>query len=432
MTPRPLETTLISPTVQKDVTHRYEAVRSRTERLAEPLETEDYVVQTMTNVSPTKWHLAHTTWFFETFVLNELAEAYEPFHPRYAFLFNSYYVQAGERHARHRRGELTRPTVAEIYEYRKHVDRHMAELLDERPDLFPGGPNCVLDIGLNHEQQHQELLLTDIKHVFSVNPLYPAYRDDVEDPPNGEPFPMTWTPIEEGIYEIGTQEEGFYYDNEGPRHRRFLEGVSIANRLVTNAEYLEFMADRGYERPELWLSEGWTAIDEEGWKAPGYWQLVDGEWHQFTLRGLKPVRAEDPVHHVSYYEADAFARWAGHRLPTEAEWEVAARTVPIEGNFVDDQVLAPLPVVNTDGLQHLFGNLWEWTGSHYSPYPRYRPPEGAIGEYNGKFMVNQFVLRGGSLATSKSHIRPTYRNFFHPPSRWQFTGIRLVKEGQAA
>jgi len=413
----------------QNLADRYQAVRSFTERLCESLETEDFVVQTMTDVSPTKWHLAHTTWFFETFVLMKFSENYTPFHPRYAFLFNSYYVQAGERHERHRRGALTRPTVADVYDYRAHVDQYMKVFLGDRPDLFAGGPNCVLEIGLNHEQQHQELLLTDIKHVFSENPLRPAFRD-LSDAAAGDPTSMTWTPIEEGVHEIGYAGDGFHYDNEGPRHRQFLERVDISNRLVTNAEFIQFMEDGGYTRPELWLMEGWATREQDDWTTPGYWEKVDGQWRRFTLGGLKPVGPNHPVCHVSYYEADAFARWAGYRLPTEAEWEVASQDLPIEGNFAEDGVLIPQPAGKGPGLQQMFGNLWEWTGSHYSAYPGYRVAEGAIGEYNGKFMVNQFVLRGGSLATSASHIRPTYRNFFHPPARWQFTGIRLVREGR--
>ena len=423
--------TAIEPAVeQQQLAEKYLAVRSLTEHLCDALETEDYVVQTMTDVSPTKWHLAHTTWFFETFVLGEFSENYTPFHPRYAFLFNSYYVQAGERHARHRRGALTRPTVAEIYEYRAYVDKHMRALLDERPASFLGGPDCVLEIGLNHEQQHQELLLTDIKHVLSENPLRPAVRD-LQDAPAGEETPVTWMSIKEGVYEVGYSGDRFHYDNEGPRHRQFLEPVDISNRLVTNAEFIRFMEDGGYARPELWLMEGWATREENQWTTPGYWEVVDGKWHQFTLGGLKQVMPNHPVCHVSYYEADAYARWAGFRLPTEAEWEVAAEGVPIEGNFADDGVLLPVPAAqDAEGLQQMFGNLWEWTGSHYSAYLGYKAVEGAIGEYNGKFMVNQFVLRGGSLATSLSHIRRTYRNFFYPPARWQFAGIRLVREGR--
>jgi len=410
---------------------RYWSVRSFTKHLCESLETEDFVVQTMTDVSPTKWHLAHTTWFFETFILKEFCEDYTPFHPRYAFLFNSYYVQAGERHARHRRGALTRPTVVDIFSYRAHVDQHMVALLDDRPDLFSGGPACVFEIGLNHEQQHQELLLTDIKHVLSENPLRPAFRD-LPNVATGEATAQAWTPISEGVYEIGHSGEGFHYDNEGPRHRRFIEAVDVSNRLVTNAEFIEFMEDGGYTRPELWLMEGWATREENDWTAPGYWEELNGQWHQFTLGGLKPVMPNHPVCHVSYYEADSFARWAGCRLPTEAEWEVAGSSVPIEGNFANDGILLPVPSGTATGLQQMFGNLWEWTGSHYSAYPGYQAADGALGEYNGKFMVNQFVLRGGSLATSLSHIRRTYRNFFHPPSRWQFTGIRLVREERRA
>jgi ergothioneine biosynthesis protein EgtB len=407
--------------------HRYVAVRAFTNYLCEPLETEDYVVQTMTDVSPTKWHLAHTTWFFETFVLNEFVENYTPFHPRYAYLFNSYYIQAGERHCRDKRGALTRPTVREIVAYRDYVDRHMVALLNERPDLFDRSPESVLEIGLNHEQQHQELLVTDIKHVFSVNPLKPVYR-----PRNDEPAlsgsPASWCEFGEGIYEVGWNQAGFSYDNEGPRHRVYLQDFALADRLVTNGEFLEFMEDGGYRRPELWLSDGWAMADTEGWEAPAYWEKDDGGWRMFTLSGLRPIEAGEPVTHISYYEADAFARWAGHRLPTEFEWEVASESVPIEGAFVDGGRFHPAPAgPETGGLRQMYGEVWQWTQSHYSPYPGYTPPPGAIGEYNGKFMCNQFVLRGGSCATSASHIRRTYRNFFHAPARWQFTGIRLAR-----
>ena len=425
----PFDTEILPPPKLTGLTKRYRDVRSLTERLCSSLKTEDYVVQTMTDVSPTKWHLAHTTWFFETFVLSEHYEDYRPFHPSFSYLFNSYYVQAGERHERSQRGALTRPTVAEVFEYRAYVDLHMAELLDSRPELFSGGPDCVLEIGLNHEQQHQELMLTDIKHVFSVNPLKPAFRS-FEMPAAADETRLNWTSFDEGVYEIGFDGNGFHYDNEGPRHRQFLDAFGIGDRPVSNAEFIRFIQDGGYSRPELWLSEGWDTVHRHGWSAPGYWEEVDGTWRQFTLGGMQDVRMADPVHHVSYFEADAYARWAGLRLPTEAEWEVASRSVKAHGNFVDDEVLVPVPPIGTGGLEQMFGNLWEWTSSHYSRYPGYKPAEGAIGEYNGKWMVNQFVLRGGSLATSSSHIRATYRNFFHPPARWQFSGIRLARGGR--
>jgi ergothioneine biosynthesis protein EgtB len=381
----------------------------------------------MTDVSPTKWHLAHTTWFFETFLLSAFDSSYKPFHPRYAYLFNSYYVQAGDRHCRDKRGSLTRPTVKEIYAYRKHVDDHMTAFLDANPDLFDRSPESVLEIGLNHEQQHQELMLTDIKHVFSVNPLRPAYRD-IDYGESGPPRRLEWIEFEEGLFEIGWKGDGFAYDNEGPRHRAYLQDFALADRLITNGEYMEFIEDGGYSHQELWLSDGWSVRESEGWEAPGYWEKADDGWQQFTLTGLRPVDPNEPVTHVSYYEADAYARWAGHRLATELEWETASESVPMDGLFVDADRFHPGPDRSeADGLRQMFGDTWQWTQSHYSPYPGYKPPEGAIGEYNGKFMCNQFVLRGGSCATSASHIRRTYRNFFHAPARWQFTGIRLAK-----
>ncbi|MFQ5568901.1 MAG: ergothioneine biosynthesis protein EgtB [Rhodothermales bacterium] len=410
---------------------RYLAVRRFTEWLCEPLEVEDYVVQTVTEVSPAKWHLAHVSWFFETFILKPYAPGYEPLNPVYAYLFNSYYVQAGERHERAQRGFLTRPTVEEVYAYRAYVDEHMLALLESA-----GGEGLqeiapLVDIGLHHEQQHQELFLTDIKCVFSVNPLYPVYRES-RPLTNVSVLSLDWVPFEEGLCRIGYEGDGFYYDNEGPRHRHFLRAYALSNRLVTNAEYLAFMEDGGYERPELWLSEGWATCEEHGWTAPLYWEERDGRRVCFTLAGLREVALDAPVCHVSYFEADAYARWAGARLPTEQEWEVAAGTVPIQGNFVEHGHNHPVPAgtagVEEGPLLQMYGDVWEWTRSPYSPYPGYEPLPGAIGEYNGKFMCNQFVLRGGSCATSVTHIRPTYRNFFPPDARWQFMGIRLAKD----
>lgn len=409
---------------------RYRAVRSLTEKLCEPLVPEDYVVQTMEDVSPTKWHLAHVTWFFETFILREFYPGYRLLNDQYPYLFNSYYVQAGERHCRDQRGYLSRPTVREVYEYRAYVDRHMFEFLEglDTDGWNKVGP--VLEVGLNHEQQHQELLLTDIKHVLSVNPLRPVYRErdpSVEDAPVDTS--LRWSAIKEGIYEVGHDGAGFAYDNEWPRHRFYVQRCEIANRLVTNAEYVEFMEDGGYRRPELWLSAGWAWVDANGWNKPFYWEVPDDPQAIFTLAGRRGLNPHEPVCHVSYFEADAYARWAGARLPSEQEWEVMAAGVPIEGNFVDKGVLHPMPATRRDDApQQVYGDVWEWTRSQYSPYPGYRPLEGALGEYNGKFMCNQFVLRGGSCATSSDHIRPTYRNFFAPQSCWQFTGIRLARD----
>ncbi|QXD14620.1 ergothioneine biosynthesis protein EgtB [Rhodocaloribacter litoris] len=408
---------------------RYRDVRAFSETLCRPLVTEDYVIQSMPDVSPTKWHLAHTTWFFETFVLKEHDPAYEPFHPAYAYLFNSYYVQAGERFYRPHRGLLSRPTVEEVYRYRAHVDRHVTALIEGAGPARLETIAPLVEIGLHHEQQHQELILTDLKHVFSMNPLYPVYaeRRAVEDaaaPGDG----MDWVVFEEGLYEIGHDGRGFAYDNEGPRHRRFLQAFALADRLVTNAEYLAFMEDGGYERPELWLSLGWATVEERGWKAPLYWERRDGTWYHYTLGGFRLVDPAEPVCHISYFEADAYARWAGARLPEEQEWEVAACGLPVEGNFVEQGHYHPVPAPAPGGLRQMYGDAWEWTRSAYSPYPGYTPPPGALGEYNGKFMCNQYVLRGGSCATSQTHIRPTYRNFFPPDARWQFSGIRLAKD----
>jgi len=407
---------------------RYDEVRAFTERLCEGLAAEDYVVQSMPDVSPTKWHLAHTSWFFETFVLRPHLADYRPIEERYAFLFNSYYVHAGERHCRAQRGYISRPTVAEVYEYRRHVDEAMRELLagadEERMQVL----EPLITIGLHHEQQHQELMVTDIKHVFSVNPLRPVYRP-ASPAASPDPGPMGWVTFPGGVEWIGHDGEGFAYDNEGPRHRVFLEPFALADRLVTNGEYLEFMADGGYSRPELWLSLGWATAQEQGWTEPFYWEKRDGEWWLFTLSGMRPVDPAEPVCHLSYFEADAYARWADARLPTEEEWEVAAGSASAVGNFAEDRHFHPRPAApRGEGLRQIFGDVWEWTRSQYTPYPGYQPPPGALGEYNGKFMCNQFVLRGGSGATSATHIRRTYRNFFPPDATWQFTGVRLARD----
>jgi len=417
---------------------RYRRVRAFTEALCEPLATEDYVVQTMEDVSPTKWHLAHVSWFFETFLLREHLPGYEPLDETYAYLFNSYYVQAGERHCRDRRGWISRPTVEEVYRYRRHVDEHMERLLERAagdPELA-AAVDPVVTIGIHHEQQHQELLLTDIKHVFSVNPLRPAYRAGPLER-GGRTPELDWRAFEGGLVRIGHDGEGFAYDNEGPRHRAFLEAFLLADRLVTSGEFLAFMEDGGYRTPELWLSDGWAAAREKDWTEPFYWEERGGEWWQFTLSGMRPVDPHEPVCHLSYYEAEAYARWAGARLPTEEEWEVAASSRPIRGNLVESGRLHPAPVCaeasppdpsSGPPLRQLWGDVWEWTRSPYSPYPGYEAPPGALGEYNGKFMSNKFVLRGGSCATSATHIRATYRNFFPPDATWQFTGLRLARD----
>ena len=406
---------------------RYAPVRQRTHRLCEPLVVEDFVVQTMEDVSPTKWHLAHTSWFFETFVLTPHLPGYKPFHPQYAYLFNSYYVQAGERHCRDRRGYLSRPTVADVMAYREHVDRHMQTLFETAGEAERDELEGLVEIGLHHEQQHQELILTDIKHVLSVNPLRPAYLPQTSEAA-GRLRELAWIGFDEGLYEVGHDGGGFAFDNEAPRHRTYLNEFQLASRLVTCGEYLRFMEDGGYRRPELWLSLGWATAQERQWTEPFYWEERDGAWRVFTLAGEREVDPREPVCHLSYFEADAYARWAGARLPTEAEWEVAAEGVPIRGNFVDDEVFHPARATSGDGLVQMYGDVWEWTRSPYAPYPGYRPVPGTLGEYNGKFMCNQFVLRGGSCATSRAHIRPTYRNFFPPDACWQFTGLRLARD----
>jgi len=389
------------------------------------LATEDYVIQSMEDVSPSKWHLAHTTWFFETFVLGEYKSDYVPLNEDYAFLFNSYYVQAGERFSRPHRGLLSRPTVSEVYDYRAHVDENMLLLLDSG-GISPETAR-VIDIGLNHEQQHQELLVTDLKHVFSVNPLYPAYSSEPVTP-RPEATEQTFLDRDETLVTIGHRDEGFHYDNEAPPHRQFLEPYSLANRPVTNREYAEFVNDGGYSNPLLWLSQGWARVQEEGWKTPLYWIEEDGGFAEFTLFGKLHLDPESPVTHVSYFEADAYARWYGARLPTEFEWENVAAECRAIGHFSDELSFHPtLSEPNAEGFISIYGSSWEWTSSHYSPYPGYQVEEGALGEYNGKFMANQFVLRGGSCATPSDHIRATYRNFFPSDARWQFAGIRLAK-----
>jgi ergothioneine biosynthesis protein EgtB len=410
-----------------DFAARYRYVRQFSEKLCETLEPEDCVVQTMPEVSPTKWHLAHTSWFFETFVLRGALPGYAPIHPRYAYLFNSYYNAAGKMHCRPKRGLISRPTLRETLEYRRRVDDFMDAMFQQPAILEKLAPIVVL--GLHHEQQHQELMLTDIKHVFSENPLRPIFRERA--PRKSVPVPpMPWLTFPAGVYQVGYEGGGFHFDNEGPRHRQFVETFQLAPRLVTNADYLEFIEDDGYRRPEFWLSLGWYTVNEQHWEAPLYWEKRDGSWSVFTLAGMRELDKSEPVCHVSYFEADAFARWARARLPTEFEWEVAAANLPCAGNFVENESFHPRPPdEKTAGqpLTQMFGDVWEWTSSSYSPYPGYAPTAGALGEYNGKFMCNQYVLRGGSCATLQSHIRKTYRNFFPPNARWQFMGIRLAK-----
>ncbi len=405
-------------------------VRSETERLAAPLSEEDQVVQSMTDASPTKWHRAHVTWFFETLVLVPYAAGYQPFHEQFIYLFNSYYEAVGERHPRPERGLLTRPPAAEIAAYRRHVDDAMAAFIAEADDKTWAAAGPLVVLGLNHEQQHQELILMDILHAFSRNVINPAYQAYRASPARKAPA-LSWYDYDGGVGEIGHAGPNFAFDNEGPRHKVYNAPFRLASRLVTNAEWKAFMADDGYRRPELWLSDGWATVQQEGWQAPLYWQLVDDTWMAMSLSGLQQLNDQAPVCHVSLYEADAYARWAGKRLPTEAEWEVVAQALPIEGNFLGYGLLRPAPAPGTDDAapEQMFGDVWEWTQSAYGPYPGFTPVAGAVGEYNGKFMSSQMVLRGGACITPQGHTRATYRNFFYPHMRWQFAGVRLADDG---
>ena len=405
----------------KDTRTAYDRVRGLSMALCDPLELEDYGVQAIVEASPPKWHLAHTTWFFETFLLKPFAGGYRSFHPQFEYLFNSYYDGVGEQFPRPERGTLSRPTVSEVVAYRRHVDEAMQPLLDS--DQVEVRDRIVL--GLNHEQQHQELLVTDIKANLGLNPLKPAYGGSMGDAGEAPSVPMAFMDYSGGIVQIGAVGEDFRFDNENPRHRVWIDDFSLANRLVTNAEFAAFIADRGYESPALWLSDGWRWRRERLIGSPLYWREVDGTWLEYRLDGEHPLAPEQPVTHISHFEADAYARWAGARLPTEAEWESAAAEHRIVGNFADG-VLHPQPAPH-QRLSQLFGDCWEWTSSAYTAYPGYEPLAGALGEYNGKFMSGQMVLRGGSCATPAGHVRATYRNFFYPPDGWQFTGIRLAR-----
>ena len=415
---------------------RYLSIREVTRSLAAPLSAEDCAIQSMPDASPVKWHLAHTTWFFETFVLGPHHRGYRPFDVSYRVLFNSYYNAVGDKHPRPERGMLSRPALEEIISYRRHVDEAMLEALAGEP--APGSAGLI-ELGLNHEQQHQELILTDLKHLLSRNPLKPAYQKQ---------WPLTeirareprWIAFDGGVCEIGFQGKesgkkaggaGFAFDNETPRHRVWLDPFRMASHPVTHGDFIDFIDDGGYRRPELWLAAGWDAVQARGWQAPQYWEHRDGRWQAFTLHGEVPVDRNTPVCHVSFFEAEAFARWAEARLPTEAEWEVAARDAAPAGNFLESAALHPLalreaPVAGR--LAQAFGDVWEWTRSDYGPYPGFRPAAGAVGEYNGKFMSGQYVLRGGSCVTPAGHVRASYRNFFAPEARWQFSGLRLARD----
>ena len=416
------------PDVPRDIVSTYQAVRQITERICAPLAIEDYGLQAMNDASPAKWHLGHVTWFFETFLLKSMLDGYKQVNPAYEYLFNSYYDAVGPQWARAQRGHLSRPTVAEVYDFRSIVDRGMLDLVEATGPEGLRSLGGLVTMGLNHEQQHQELLITDIKYNLSVNPLRPAYHD-TELPEAASAPPLRWMPYSGGVVWSGHDREGFAFDNEWPRHQNFVAPFKIASRMTTNGEFIEFIEAGGYERSDLWLSEGWKMVQQEGWETPLYWERIDGEWWSQTMSGMRRIDEHGPVAHVSYFEADAFARWSEKRLPTEHEWEHAASPEPITGNFLESGLYHPASApAGDEGLQQIYGDLWEWTQSPYTPYPGYRPLDGALGEYNGKFMVNQMVLRGGSCATPQDHIRPSYRNFFPPDARWQFSGIRLADE----
>lgn len=408
---------------QRDVLmEQFRKVRRDTELICAPLAIDDYQVQSITETSPPKWHIAHVTWFFEEFVLSHFNSSYKPFHPRYAYLFNSYYETVGSMQPRAKRGVLSRPTVEEIYRYRRYVDDHMQSLALNLDESQWNKFYQRVTLGLHHEQQHQELLFMDIKHNLSVNPLKPAYHEQRQMP--FTPLaPMQWIERQGGVQSIGHQGDAFSFDNETPRHQVLLQDHQLASRLVTNGEYRDFIEDNGYQRPELWLADGWYLIQQQGWQQPLYWELQGDKWWQFTLAGMQKLELDEPVCHLSFYEADAYARWAGARLPTEPEIESMLTEQPIAGNFVNHEILHPLP-----GKGQWYGDVWEWTASAYSPYPGFQPLGGSMGEYNGKFMCNQMVLRGGCCVTPENHIRATYRNFYYPQDRWPFTGLRLARD----
>ena len=416
-----------SGSAQSTLERQYHSVRAASMALAAPLSDADATVQSMPDASPAKWHLAHTSWFFEAMVLTPNSSRYRVFDDRFNFLFNSYYESVGARQPRAQRGLLTRPTLEDVLAYRNHVDAAMAQLFKNAPaqDVL-----AIIELGCQHEQQHQELLLTDILHLFAQSPLRPAYQDSVPLPVEAnEKAKAVFKEFAGGLLEIGHDGSGFAFDCERPRHAVRIEPYRLADRLVTNGEWAEFMADGGYRNPLLWLSDGWARVREEGWTAPLYWEAREGGYWSMTLRGAQPVDLDAPVTHVSYFEADAFATWAQRRLPTEAEWEAAAQGLPVSGNLLNSGRLRPKPAPAAMGeLRQMYGDVWEWTRSAFMPYPRFRPMAGALGEYNGKFMSGQFVLRGGSCVTPEDHVRPTYRNFFAPHSRWQFSGLRLAED----
>ncbi|MEO8626931.1 MAG: ergothioneine biosynthesis protein EgtB [Betaproteobacteria bacterium] len=419
-----ISTSIARDTDSDDLLSRFHAVRQQTTALCRPLLIEDYVIQSAPECSPAKWHLAHTTWFFENFLLTPLLPGYRVYDPQYSYLFNSYYETVGTFFPRPLRGLLSRPTVGDVYQYRAHVDENMQALIAHivRSNDASGIDRVVL--GLHHEQQHQELLVTDIKNLLALNPLRTAYQARVP-LPIAASRPVQWLNFPAGMYEFGSDGRSFAFDNETPRHRVHVGDFSLASRPVTNGEYKEFIAAGGYSEAALWLADGWKKVKDANWHAPLYWERDGGEWWNMTLAGFQPVEDAQPVCHVSYFEADAFARWAGKRLPTEFEWELAAAPLPAVGNFLESGLLQPN--AQSDGSYQMYGDVWEWTLSSYLPYPGFQPLPGSLGEYNGKFMVSQMVLRGGSCATPRSHIRASYRNFFYPPDRWQFSGFRLAR-----
>ncbi len=401
-------------------------VRQSSEDFCKPLEIEDYGLQAIAETSPAKWHLAHTSWFFETFILKSYEKGFKHFNNKFSYLFNSYYNGIGEQFLRSKRGLLSRPTVKEVFQYRNNVTQRIIDVLNNG-DVAQTELCDLIILGINHEQQHQELFFTDLLFNWFQNPLLPTYQNRTLQKTLINTKKSSWIEQSEGLVEIGNDFDGsmFIFDNESPRHQCFLKPFEIQNRLVTNREYLEFIHEKGYNRPEFWLSDGWSTIKQQSWKAPLYWKHEGETWYQYGLNGLRQLDLEAPVSHISAYEADAFARWAGARLPTEAEWEIVANKRTAEhGNFVETNNLVPVAAEN----EQFYGDVWEWTSSAYSPYPGFKPPKGAVGEYNGKFMCNQLVLRGGSCVTSKHHIRSSYRNFFYPEARWQFSGLRLVRD----
>ena len=418
------QTTPVAPSIAEARIRRYRAVRQASLALTRSLTPEDQLAQSMPDASPTKWHLAHTSWFFETFLLLPGLAGYRAFDPRFGYLFNSYYEAVGERQPRPQRGILTRPSLDDVLAYRAYVDAAM----ERRLASMDAAVEPLLELGLAHEEQHQELILMDILHLFASSPLKPAYAPPRGVPEMSPPDALTYVDFPGGLVELGHKGDGFAFDNETPRHRVWLHPYRLADRLVSNAEWLAFMDDGGYRRPELWLSDGWAQVQAEGWRAPLYWEEANGCWTSMTLHGLRPLEPAAPVSHVSFYEAEAFATWAGARLPTEAEWEHAAATVEAGGRFLGAGRIDAVAAPRGDGLKQMWGDLWEWTRSAYAPYPGFRPASGALGEYNGKFMAGQFVLRGGACVTPQGHVRPSYRNFFYPHQRWMFSGVRLAQD----